>query len=64
MLIQDYDPLPETNTVLRCRRGWADTGGLPLTRVRTPPGISTICSTIRSEIRSSEESNAVQLCPG
>ena len=29
-----------------------------------PPGISTICSTIRSETRSSEESNAVEPCPG
>ena len=35
MLIHDHDPLHETNTLLRSRRGWAEISGHSLTRVRT-----------------------------
>ena len=35
ILIQDHDPLLETNTGLRSRRGWAGTSGHSLTRVRS-----------------------------
>ena len=35
MFIRDHDPLLETNTLLRSRRGWAKTSGHSLSRVRT-----------------------------
>ena len=35
LISHDHDPLQETNTGLRSRRGWAGTSGHSLTRVRT-----------------------------